>query len=233
MDDPTLPNSPAGDFWTIYIVYVFQNSTQTQYIPISYLPTGELDLQHTTDEDIVKVSTLLGPTVELVSSNNRNNSFDMLKFLNFMFVTSYWVNLGAFGQLSPTTYTWTDQGMPNFSQPINFSSRNNIFVNDTLFQIYSSYLHDVIVPLLRSWWPQVTLPPFLPLSERNQLQLAPGRIIRNYTCSERRMKGWVSVVISVLAADYALLGGAYHIFIYIASWFQKRREGESKFLRRQ
>jgi hypothetical protein len=39
------------------------------------------------------------------------------------------------------------------------------------------------------------------------------------------MKEWFAATISVLVANYALLGGAYQIFIFLAGWFQKHKEG--------
>ena len=207
----------------MYIIYMFQNATQTQNIPISYLPTGELDLEHTTTEDIAKATGLFSPLVELIALLTGSNSLDIFRFANFIMVSSYWLGLTAFGQLAPTTYNLPPQGGINFSEPVILSSKNNPFVNNTLFEIYSSYLHDTIMPLLQSQQPEASLPPFLPLSEQNSLDLPSVKILRNYSCSGRQMKGWVSVVISVITADYAILGGVYHFFIYIASWLQTRR----------
>ena len=37
------------------------------------------------------------------------------------------------------------------------------------------------------------------------------------------MKGWVSVLVAVFAADYTMLAGAYGVFIFVASKIQERQ----------
>jgi hypothetical protein len=149
-----------------------------------------------------------------------------LKLLNFYFVSVYWPNSLKFGQIAPGTYNFTADGVRVFTEPKYFEFTNNIFINNTLFQIFSSILRDDVVPLLRFAWPEVSLPPFLPLNESNRLQPAPATIFRTYSCYERHLKGWFNATISVLVANYALLGGAYKVSIFLAGWFQKRRKDE-------
>ena len=50
---------------------------------------------------------------------------------------------------------------------------------------------------------------------------------RSYSCLERRIKGWVSVVIAVLAANYALLGFAYTVYVFIAMHLQKPNDARA------
>jgi hypothetical protein len=224
LDQPQQLNSPANDYWTWYIEYSSQNETQMMYVPISFLPTGEVDELHTTNDDLVKAETLLTPSISYIANITGNHTIDFLKLLNFYFVSDYWLNLAKFGQIAPATYNYTTRGAPIFGEPIYFPPTNNIFVNNTLFQIYSSVLRDDIIPLLLFAWPEASLPPFLPLNEDNRLQLAPATIFRTYSCCERRLKGWFEAIISILVANYALLGGAYKIFIFLAGWIQKRRQ---------
>src|SRR5271169_4759481 len=114
MNQSSLSNSPAGDYWTLYIVYTPQNGTQPQYIPISYLPTGEIDVEHTSTDDLQKATRLLNPTIEFLELATRNASLDLFKVLNFVYVTDYWFEILSLGQLSPTTYNFTNQGTPIF-----------------------------------------------------------------------------------------------------------------------
>ena len=173
-----------------------------------------------------KAETLLAPTISYIANVTESHTFDLLKLLNFCFVSDYWLSLMRFGQIAPATYNFTSRGFPIFTEPKYFQPTNNIFVNNTLFQIYSSILRNDIVPLLLFAWPEASLPPFLPLDENNYLQPAPAIIFRTYTCYERHLRGWFDATISVLVVNYALLGGAYKIFIFFAGWFHKRREDE-------
>lgn len=221
MDQPLLrTNSPAGDYWTLYIIYDQRNGN-TQIIPISFLPTGEIDLVRTSTFNLSSAVEILAPTTALIHTLTGNTSLDLLKLLGFLFTSFYWLSLLQFGQLAPFTYDFSSKG-PNFTAPRSFTSTNNIFVNSTLFQIYSVYLRNTLVPLLNATiWPGVTLPPFLPLDETNQLHPTPVTIVRTYTCSKRQMKPWLNATISVPTADYAILATAYTILIFILKGFQK------------
>src|SRR5947207_1156160 len=94
----------------------------------------------------------------------------LLRLLNWLFVTDYWIQLSALVHTAPTLYSVTLRGRPNFSHPTIYPSTNNIFVNETLFQIHSSYLQETILPLIRIALPDLTLPQFLPLNDSNRLQ---------------------------------------------------------------
>ena len=109
---------PASDYWILYIVYAFQNASariQPQHIPIFCLPTGEADFERSTADNLLIVKTLLKPSTEFIETAMENTSFDIIRLLNFWFITSYWAWLSEFGQFGPTTYTFAVQGNPNFS----------------------------------------------------------------------------------------------------------------------
>ena len=224
-------NSPANEYWTLYFLYTFQNASQSQKnISVSFLATGEIDMRHTCNSDLENIKNLLEPTVNLLKTPFKNysfDSFDGMRLLNFLVVSNYWLYLWDFGQIAPTTYNTTPQGLLNFSQQNIYAPTNNIFVNDTLFQIYSDYLHNSLIPLLRNIWSDVNLPLFLPLNYNNRLQPVSTPLIRSYSCQERRMKGWLSVIIAVLAANYALLGFAYTVYIFIAGRLQRPQDTQS------
>lgn len=225
MEQPLISNSPAADSWTLYLVYIFQNDTEEQFIPISYIPTGEIDIQHTSATDIEKANLLLSPTIELLARVLGNTSFDGLKLLNWVFVTYYWCDLYDLGHIYPAASTVVQsQNGFNYSFPFIYNSKNNIFKNETLFEIYSSYLRHTIIPLLRTAWTNVTLPEFLPLGDDNQLEPFITTISRTYSCAERRIKQWFSAAISVTAADYALIGIAYTLYKFLVGCYQKRKD---------
>jgi hypothetical protein len=231
----TTSNSPANDSWTFTVGYTGENETEPNLLSISYLPTGEIDLVNTPSSDLQKAKTLLAPTAQYLAAANNLPSFDVFKFINWLWVSDYWLSLLEFGQLAPASYHLMPQGQVNFSSPITYAPTNNIFVNNTLFHTYSSYLLKAIIPSLchQQMCPQgVPFLEFLAIDEQNRLQLPPAIIFKSYSCVERRLRGPFSLIVSVLAANYALIGGAYQIFIFVAGWFQQRKDaGKSIFQR--
>jgi len=193
-------------------------------IPITYLPTGEIDATLTSSQNLASANTLLAPTIALIREAVGDPTFDVWPLFNWILVSYYWVFLYDFGLIAPTYYNYTSAALPNFTDPIYYSPRNNIFVNDTLFNIYSSYLFDTIVPFLRSSDPNLVVPEFLPVSQENSLQPISQSILRSYSCVERQMKGWVSATISVLVADYAFIVGAYNLILWGAGWWMKNKK---------
>lgn len=194
-------------------------------IPISFLPTGEIDTNHTSLADFHKANALLAPTASYMASITKNTAFDLWKLINWVFVSYYWIFLADLGQTATTVYP---QAL-NYDNSVQYSSENNIFVNETLFEIYSSYLKESILPLLRLMRPGLTLPEFLPLDDNNRLQPIDISLLRSYSCLERQLKGWASATISILVADYALIAGPYKLFIFVAGWLQRRRHNRNLF----
>jgi hypothetical protein len=111
--------------------------------------------------------------------------------------------------------------------------QTNIFLNQTIYDNYNSFLRDVVVPFFNgssNYDPNFFNP--LPLNGTNRLQATPIPLQTTYLCSQRQLKGWATVFISVIAADSALIMTAYSFFIFIAGYFQKRRDksGQMKFI---
>jgi hypothetical protein len=144
-------------------------------------------------------------------------------------VSYYWVFLYNFGEIAPTTYGYAPLppgsdflafGCPNFSQPIQYTPTNNIFYNETLFSFYLDYLQNTLFPLnqvLGSFVAVNSLPPFLPIQDGNRIQPASVSIATTYSCTITQLKGWVSLLISVVVADWAFIAGVYAFFIWIGS----------------
>jgi hypothetical protein len=139
-----------------------------------------------------------------------------------MFVVYHWTILYGLGQIAPTTYPNTSWypfadgiGSPDFAHPVEFPPTNNIFHNETLFTIYADYLNNVLLPFARTAGFNYTVPSFLPVNNENRLQAIPASFLASYSCTRRQTKGWLSLIISVLVADYALIVGVYRLVIFI------------------
>lgn len=152
----------------------------------------------------------------------------------------YWVFLYNFGEIAPTTYGYAPLppgsdfaafGSPNFSRPIHYTPTNNIFYNETLFSFYLDYLQNTLLPLnpvLGSYVTATSLPSFLPIQDGNRIQPISVSIATTYYCTVTQLKGWVSLLISVVVADWALITGAYTFFVWIGSWHRLRYFGIEK-----
>ena len=191
-------------------------------IAITFLPTGEID-QSTSTQSLDTANAILAPSITAMRLEIGDPEFDFWQFMNWIVVSYYWLFLYDFGQTSPTYYDFSDyEGIPNFSVPVFYSSTNNIFVNSTLFSIYSSYLTDLLslMPGLR--------PEFLPLDSNNSLRPTATTFLRSYSCAQRQFQPWINAAVSVLVADYVFIAGGYTLVATIASWWQKRRNTEGK-----
>jgi len=123
----------------------YPTASITKQISATYMPNGEIDLTMTSAEDFAAANCFLQPTIFIIESLTYRN-IDFWKLINFIFVNFYWLGLYTLRQTSPTTYPpgqlWVDE---NFDGPT-FHPPTNIFMNNTLFQIYSSYLQENILP---------------------------------------------------------------------------------------
>jgi hypothetical protein len=216
-------NTPAADYWTMDIYYTPKDSLSEAKVQISFLPTGEIDIIHTRASDLEKANSLLAPTITLVERLLPN--FNYWRLTNWLFVSWYWLFLSDFGHNAPTTYLYVPQSnvfsnayytFPDFTTANQHPPTNNIFYNDTLFEIYYEYLNNTLSPLAPLFGQGVVqLPSFNRLSNDNRLEASSVSFVQSYSCTERRMKGWLSVFISVAVADYAFLTGAYTVFTFI------------------
>ena len=97
-------------------------------------------------------------------------------------------------------------GLPEI--PSNLSIPNDPFVN----QQQSLAIHN---------------PNFLPLDTNNSLKPNPTSFLRSYSCVQRQWKGWVTVIILVIVADYTFIMGGYTLVLLVAGWLQKHKDGNS------
>ena len=230
--NPTLGgyNTPASGSWTLYLIYTLQNATfpQELWIGITFLPTGEIDMSRTTLTNLTKANIILQPLTALIRTVSP--TFDIWKLINWIWVSFYWLILSDFGQIAPTTYSSSTIGFQGTNGILNpvlssapnfFTSQYNIFVNNTLFQIYYNYVKLDLLPLFTASEP---LPAFSPLNDTNRIYPTEVHFQRTYSCLQRQWKGGLEALVSVFAADYALFFGVYSAVLVIAGLIQKRRE---------
>jgi len=67
---------------------------------------------------------------------------------------------------------------------------------------------------------------FPPFDETNGFPLEPGEavFVISYSCTLRQLKSPVSLIVTVIAADYALIVGGYSLVTWLAMFLEKRRE---------
>lgn len=207
----------------MYLSYTLKDDPIDRFLAITFLPNGEIDLGRTAKTDFERANSLLAPTIEFVRLTTADSSFDIWKLLGWTIVSYYWLLLADFGQIVPSTYNHSIEGVPIFPQRL-YPPTNNIFVNETLFEAHETYLRKTIIPVLNNLQGNVSLPEFLPLSQENRLRPFNTSFLRSYICLDRRAKGWAGGLVSVTTATYAMIAATYTIVIFIAGWFQKRKD---------
>jgi hypothetical protein len=188
-------------------------------IPLAFLPTGEMDMTHTLPSDLTQATELLAPTIQVVRDISGDDSFDIFTLLSWTFLSYYWILLADLGQIAPTAYDIT---VPNNPHPVPFSSNHNIFVNTTLFETYFQYFNRTIIPLSQKLGFNPPNPVIL--NNDNRLTSVETTLLRSYSCSKRQAKSPVSLIVSVITADYAFIIGGYQLILYITGWFQRRKD---------
>lgn len=138
------------------------------------------------------------------------------------------------GILVWTFATWSSLALFDFGQLADPAANipTNIFVDETTYENYNLFLKDVVAPFFYNdtFGPGFDSFDPIPLNETNKLQANPTSLQTTYLCSQRQLKGWISIFVSVLAADAALIFTAYNLFIFVAGYVQKWRDslGEMK-----
>ena len=211
----------------LHVGYIPVGSITEEFIPITFLPTGDYKTL-TPPQTLTQANTILAQTISLVRSATGDPDFDFWQLINWAMTSFYWIVLADFGQIQPMYYNYTSSNLPNFTSPVPYPSKNNIFVNNTLFTIYADYFASTIFPFLHQFDTSLVLPDFLALDENNSLKPLPMTFLRSYSCTERQLKGWLSATISVLTTDYAFIVGGYKLVVWIAGKWRKNRDKEGK-----
>lgn len=143
--------------------------------------------------------------------------------MNWMFVSHYWMLLLDFGQVSPSTFDYNSLGVFVNYGPIRYPTTYNIFVNESLFEIYSSYLRDTILPLFG-----YQLPQFDALNSTNHMNESEVSLKLLYSCTDLQLKSSEGLVISVIVADWAMITSVYAIALFMGAWWMQRDDEGNK-----
>jgi hypothetical protein len=214
VDSKGEPNTPANDHWELTFATTPVDTITPNFTYITFLPDGSIDTSRTSQSAINHTNSVLAPALSALEKTT-STTFDFWKLTNWVFVSFYWTVLADLGQIAPTI---NDQltGVPR-----SFPANNNIFINDTLFHIYTLYLQNTVLPILNA--SASVFQPFNNLTPENSLKAVDSTFIRSYNCIERHLKSAISVIISLIVADYALIGVPYAMAIYLAVAIEKRR----------
>ena len=182
--------------------------------------------------NLTRANNLFAPTIRaLLTTANQVGleSIDLWQLINWMFVTQYWTLLYDFGEIQPTIYKRNDT-IPRVFIPYVFPETNNIFINETLFEIYARYFRDTVIPLLTGMYqPDLT---FQPLGANNRLRSTAVAFDMAYYCIESELKSPLSLVIALLVADLSMFQTAYTVIKGIVGSWQKKKnpkDGASRF----
>lgn len=204
------------------MLIMMQNNTATgfQTGTITFLPTGQVE-SSSPPGFYDRVNTLLAPTISSIQSRatavNISN-FNFWELMNWVFVSQYWLLLLDFGQRAPATFQYDASGDLLSYGPVKYSAETNIFVNETLFDSYNSYLRSTIFPLF-----DYAAAEFLPLNDTNRLQVNSTTLKYLYTCTDLKLKAPLSLIVSVIVADWGLISPAFSIFFFLLGVWKLRK----------
>ena len=207
----------ATDSWTLNIISTDLNTLNRTTIPLIFLSNGSIDTIRTSQTDLASATALLAPAINSLQVGSP--PFNFWELINFIVVSFYWLALFDLGQIYPFV-------SPTSSIHDN-TTTTNIFVNETRFSLYSSYLLKTVIPLVNHWYADEMIPPnlhFNPLNETNRLWPEVRTFIRSYSCELKGLKPVISLIAAVVVADYALIRGGYHLGILIAGTIQRGRD---------
>jgi hypothetical protein len=209
------------------VSYLNESEVQDVVMRITFLPTGQVDNSTTPASNLSVANQILAPTIQditrLADTANIAN-FDFWELMNWLFVSHYWALLLDFGQVSPSTFQYDAAGDVVNYGPVRYPSTNNIFVNDTLFNVYAEYLQTTILPLFK-----YHLPEFSQLNNTNQINATDVELKLLYSCTDLQLKSSEGLVISIIVADWALITSLYAIALFIGGWWTQRKSEDGEF----
>jgi hypothetical protein len=223
LPEPSASNTPAsGESWYVGVGWTLNTESALQVDTIYFLPTLGVDTAKT-GATLNTVNTLLNSTIQLLNNKFANPAgiqVDMWKLINWMYVVQYWSLLYDVGQMQPTIYPRNGGFPTDYNNPQNFPDTNNIFINNTLFRIYAQYFQNTIVPLLQpsdapAW-------SFQDLSSTNSIPPVEVAFYLQYSCTQKQIKTALSLVISIIIADYTFLNPTLGLIILYGAWRAKR-----------
>jgi hypothetical protein len=184
---------------------------------LAFLPTLGLDIAQS--KGYPGANSTLFPTIQVITARAATlgiKNFDFWQLINWMFVVHYWGLLADFGQIAPIAWNFSDSNFQNYG-PVPFSSGNNIFASETLFDLYYDYFNSTVLPLYG-----YIFPPFAPLNETNQLGQSNVSLRALYSCTDLTLKSSQGLVISVIVADWAFITSFFTIALVIGTFLHTR-----------
>jgi hypothetical protein len=208
-------------FGLIFTYVLSNNSTSNAAQPtptiLRFLATGEMDTSTPPNRkeiwDITNASRILAPAMKV-------SGLDGLKFWELIgrtFSMFYWLYLADFGQVSAIANRFSDVSRSDGQGSIVYPATNNIFVNQSLYQNYFEYIQGGQFPFNSK-----------PLNHLNEspvppLQSMPVTFLQSYSCQRLELKSAISLLISIITADYPFLVLGYTLSMWVASKLEKRR----------
>jgi len=191
---------------------------------INFLPSGKVG-STIPSSYLDTLNTVLSPvitTLQKSASINNVTNFEFWELMNWIFVSQYWLLLLDFGQIAPSTWNYDPQtvgGALDYG-PVKHTAENNIFVNETLFDQYNSYLRNTILPLFGGY----NLADFLPLNSTNRMNESTTSLKMLYTCSDKQLKDSAGLIISVIVADWGMITSVAALGVFVLAWWRLRGE---------
>jgi hypothetical protein len=179
------------------------------------------------------IGTILGPSLKVFNqtATQQGVDVDFWKLVNFIFVGYHWLMLANLGQITPTIYApipfppAPEWYRVNFTEVKSYTPINNIFINETLFEIYTNFLRDPVLPLLN--YPS---PKFAPLGDGNSLQMVTTTFIKSYDCQVRTLRSPVVAMFLILTTVGVFITGPYALVTTVAARIQRGKPGRRSFL---
>ena len=198
------------------------NASDRKGAIIYFLPTFGINYERTGD-NLATINNLLNATIQKlnqVALAAGIQTINIWELINWVYVVHYWSLLYDFGQVQPSLYKRSGL-FPDIYVPNEYPDMNNIFINDTLFEIYGLYFTNTIVPLLGG--SNRDAYSFKALDLTNQLK--PVHVAFNvpYLCTQMQLKTPLSVLISVLSANYTFINPVFAFIMIFGGWYQRKQ----------
>jgi hypothetical protein len=192
-------DTPANDFWTLNVT----RGSNISALQIVFLADGTVDLSRTDPGNLTEANTI-------IPAGTNNVTF--WQTVNWLYVSLYWTTLIDYGQYVPWLInTTTGYG---FYAP----STNNIFLNTTLLQSYSSFYNTKLSHFLNGY----AIPEFTDLLVDPGVPI-PTTFFQSYSCTKLVPKATLTIIITLAVGCYTFILGGYGFAKFVLAWWHKRR----------
>jgi len=197
----TYVNAPAYDFWTLNVT----RGSNITALQIVFLADGTVDLTRTDPRNLAEANTI-------IPAGTNNVTF--WQTVNWLYVSLYWTTLIDFGQYVPWLIN-TTTGYGYLAPPT-----NNIFLNNTLLQLYSNFYNTELSPFLGGY--SLTIPEYTDLLIDPGVPI-PTTFFQSYSCSKLVPKSTLTIIITLAVGCYTFIWGGYGFAKFVIASCHKRR----------